>query len=66
MPTHIFYQTVEDLIEAAQAGNPEIKLFHTGVFDGKYPTPEVTEEYLQFVEKCGRGAQANKISLPKI
>jgi amidophosphoribosyltransferase len=62
----LFYQTVEDLIAAAKAGNPDIENFHTGVFDGHYPTPEVTEEYLQFVENSGRGNQFNKISLPKI
>ena len=62
----LFYQTVEDLIEAARAGNPDIKEFHAGVFNGIYPTPEVTEEYLAFVENSGRGAQANQISLPKI
>ncbi|MCF7918106.1 amidophosphoribosyltransferase [Candidatus Gracilibacteria bacterium] len=53
----LFYQTVEDLVAAAKAGNPEIKQFHTGVFDGHYVTPEVTEAYLQEVEFQGRGLQ---------
>jgi len=53
----LFYQTVKDLISAAQTGNPEIKKFHTGVFDGNYVTPEVTEDYLKKVEMSGRGAQ---------
>ena len=53
----LFYQKIEDLVEACQIGNPEIKAFHTGVFDGHYPTPEVTEEYLQQVENEGRGKQ---------
>ncbi|MCF7831131.1 amidophosphoribosyltransferase [Candidatus Gracilibacteria bacterium] len=56
----LFYQTVEDLVDAARAGNPEIKKFHTGVFDGGYVTPEVTEAYLLKVEKSGRGAQQRK------
>ncbi|MCF7847199.1 MAG: amidophosphoribosyltransferase [Candidatus Gracilibacteria bacterium] len=62
----LFYQTVEELVEAARAGNPEIKKFHTGMFDGKYPTPEVTPEYLDKVEFEGRGAELSngKISLP--
>jgi len=53
----LFYQKIEDLVEACRAGNPEIKKFHTGVFDGNYPTPEVTEEYLQHVACNGRGKQ---------
>ncbi len=53
----LFYQKVEDLVASARFGNPEIKKFHTGVFDGKYVTPEVTEAYLKKVEYEGRGAQ---------
>jgi amidophosphoribosyltransferase len=63
----LFYQTVPDLIEAARVGNPEVDGFHTGVFDGHYPTPEVTEELLQQVEFAGRGLQQiNQIPLPQI
>ncbi len=63
----LFYQTVPDLIEAARIGNPDVDGFHTGVFDGHYPTPEVDEALLRRVEFSGRGAQqANQISLPKI
>ncbi len=63
----LFYQTVPDLIEAARIGNPEVDGFHTGVFDGNYPTPEVNEELLKQVEFSGRGAQQNnKISFPQI
>lgn len=56
----LFYQTVEDLIEACHMGNPKVTAFHTGVFDGNYPTPEVTEEYLNQVEINGRGKQQSK------
>ncbi len=64
----LFYQTVPDLIEAARIGNPDVDGFHTGVFDGNYPTPEVTEELLNHVEFSGRGTQQkeNQISFPKI
>ena len=63
----LFYQTVPDLIESARIGNPKVDGFHTGVFDGFYPTPEVTEEYLNKVEFSGRGTQTNnKIPLPLI
>ncbi|MCF7906257.1 amidophosphoribosyltransferase [Candidatus Gracilibacteria bacterium] len=60
----LFYQTVEDLVAAAKAGNPKIKKFHTGVFDGGYVTPEVTEDYLQQVEREGRGAKQRDSDLP--
>jgi amidophosphoribosyltransferase len=60
----LFYQKVEDLVAAAKAGNPKIKKFHTGVFDGKYVTPEVTEKYLQKVEREGRGAKQRDSELP--
>ncbi len=63
----LFYQTVPDLIEAARVGNPEVDGFHTGVFDGHYPTPEVDEELLRKVEFSGRGTQkSNKIPFPQI
>ncbi len=55
----LFYQTVEDLVESCRIGNPDVDGFHTGVFDGFYPTPEVTEELLNQVEFSGRGAQSN-------
>ncbi len=62
----LFYQKIEDLVASARAGNPLIKKFHTGVFDGKYVTPEVTEKYLQKVEFAGRGAKQrdSELSLP--
>lgn len=62
----LFYQKVEDLVESARAGNPEIKKFHTGVFDGGYVTPEVTEEFLQKVEFEGRGVQQKRQEIPLI
>lgn len=54
----LFYQKVEDMVESAKAGNPEVDGFHTGVFDGFYPTPEVTEELLKKTE-------ANKLAQQK-
>ncbi len=64
----LFYQTVPDLIAAAKAGNPEVDGFHTGVFDGNYPTPEVTPEFLEKWEFEGRGKKVleDKIPLPRI
>ena len=47
----LFYQTVEDMTEAASYGNRDIKQFCTGCFDERYVTPEVTEELLRKVER---------------
>ncbi len=58
----LFYQKIENLVESARVGNPDVDGFHTGVFDGGYVTPEVTEEYLQKVEFEGRGASSQKSS----
>ncbi|MBP9717780.1 amidophosphoribosyltransferase [Candidatus Gracilibacteria bacterium] len=52
----MFYQKLEDLKEAVQTGNPEIKNFCMACLDGKYPTPEVTEEMLTEVERARKMA----------
>jgi amidophosphoribosyltransferase len=46
----LFYQELEDLFDAVQEGNPEIKKFCMACFDGKYPTADVTEEVLREAE----------------
>ena len=43
----LFYQSLPDLIEAVQEGNPDIKEFDTSCFSGIYPTGGVTSEYLE-------------------
>lgn len=52
----LFYQGMDNLIDTAKAGNPDIKQFCTGCFNGKYVTDEVTPEFLEEVEQSGRGA----------
>ena len=42
----LIYQDLEDLIVSSSDGNSEIKEFDCAVFDGKYITGDVTEEYL--------------------
>ena len=42
-------QTLDDLIDTVQAGNPEINEFETSIFTGKYITPLV-ENYLEDLE----------------
>lgn len=43
----LFYQDINDLIEAVWQGNKNIKEFDTSCFSGCYVTGDVTEDYLQ-------------------
>lgn len=52
----LFYQDLNDLVDACRTGNPKIKNFCTGCFNGKYPTPEVTEKVLRRAEET-RGCE---------
>ena len=45
----LIYQTLEDLIDTAKFGNPDISEFETSIFTGKYITPLV-ENYLEELE----------------
>jgi len=45
----LIYQTLEDLIDTVQYGNPKIKEFETSIFTGDYITP-LGENYLQDLE----------------
>lgn len=45
----LIYQSLEDLIDTVQYGNPDIKEFETSIFTGDYITP-LGENYLQDLE----------------
>ena len=45
----LIYQTLEDLINSVQEGNPEINNFETSIFTGQYPTP-LDDGYLEKLE----------------
>jgi amidophosphoribosyltransferase len=47
----LFYQTVRDMIKAARHGNMEIKRFEDSCFTGDYVTGDISEEYLDKLEK---------------
>ena len=53
----LVYQDLGDLIKAARKGNPAIKEFDTSVFDGRYVTGDVTQNYLDDIEKLRNDAQ---------
>jgi len=46
----LVYQDLDDLIETARHGNPEVKQFDASVFDGNYVTGDITRDYLDFIE----------------
>jgi len=50
----LFYQTLEDTIASAQFGNPEIKEFDCSCFSGEYVTGNITEGYLENLERSKR------------
>ncbi len=47
----LIYQDLDDLIEAARQGNPAIEDFDTSCFDGRYVTGDVSQVYLDHIEK---------------
>ena len=47
----LFYQDLDDLVEAVQAGNPDIGCFDTSCFSGEYVTGDITPDYLAQLEK---------------
>ena len=42
----LIYQEVEDLVDAASEGNPDIDRFEMSVFTGEYVTGDVSDDYL--------------------
>jgi len=45
----LFYQTVDDLIDAVRKGNPRLREFDTSCFTGDYVTGGVTSDYLEAI-----------------
>jgi len=45
----LIYQDLDDLVRAAQQGNPSIREFDTSVFNGNYLTGDITDEYLKVI-----------------
>ncbi len=46
----LFYQKIEDLLESAIKGNPDVTNYCYACMGGKYPTKDITEEMLQKAE----------------
>jgi len=47
----LFYQDLDDLIEAVWQGNKSIKEFDTSCFSGCYVTGDITQDYLDSLDK---------------
>ncbi|ABV86946.1 amidophosphoribosyltransferase [Shewanella pealeana] len=57
----MIFQSLPDLIEAVRKENPSIKRFETSVFDGKYVTNDVNQEYLDYITQLRNDdAKANR------
>ncbi|MDV4143944.1 MULTISPECIES: amidophosphoribosyltransferase [Shimia] len=56
----LFYQKLEDLIWAAQEGNPDIAQFDCSCFDGNYVTGSISDDYLGALENSSRVSQKIK------
>ena len=46
----LFYQDLEDLVEAVKKKVKGIERFDTSVFNGEYVTGDVSQDYLQYIE----------------
>ncbi len=52
----LIYQDLDDLIEAARAGNPNITQFDTSCFTGDYVTGDISSDYLDRVSSARNDA----------
>ncbi|MEZ5557440.1 MAG: amidophosphoribosyltransferase [Pseudomonadales bacterium] len=43
----LIYQRIEDLVQSAREGNPDVTQFDCSVFDGKYVTGDIDDSYLE-------------------
>jgi amidophosphoribosyltransferase len=56
----LVYQEIEDLVDCAREGNPDIKQFDCSVFNGEYITGDIDNQYLDALHE--RRNDASKIS----
>jgi amidophosphoribosyltransferase len=56
----LFYQTVDDLIDAVRQGNPRLREFDTSCFTGDYVTGGVTSDYLEQIAVARNDAAKQK------
>lgn len=55
----LFFQDLDDLIEAVRKKAPAISQFDTSVFNGEYVTGDINEDYLKHIESLRNDATRN-------
>jgi amidophosphoribosyltransferase len=61
----LIYQDLDDLIEAARAGNPLISQFDTSCFTGDYVTGDISSDYLDRVSSARNDAAKLAREMPE-
>ena len=56
----LIYQTIDDLLSVAHQLNPSIRQFDASCFTGVYVTGDVKTDYLDDLERQGRGASRTR------
>ena len=56
----LFYQDLNDLIDAVKSESPSISKFDSSCFDGKYITGDVNEDYLLALDELRNDAEKRK------
>lgn len=52
----LLYQDLEDLVFAVKKGNKKLERFDASVFDGEYVTGDVSESYLEYIDRIRNDA----------
>ena len=56
----LFYQNLNDLIDAVKSESPSVTEFDSSCFDGKYITGDVNEDYLLALDELRNDAEKRK------
>ncbi|NVJ67989.1 MAG: amidophosphoribosyltransferase [Gammaproteobacteria bacterium] len=62
----IFYQDIEDMVEAVREGNPEIAEFDLSVFTGNYITGGIDQDYLKRLEDLRNDSAKEKSDIEDV
>lgn len=56
----VIYQDLDALEDAVRSANPELRDFETSCFNGEYITGDITEAYLDAIERARRDGRSLK------
>jgi amidophosphoribosyltransferase len=57
---YLIFQDLEDLIDSAREGNPDIRKYDASCFDGVYVTGDIDQDYLKHIEQQRSDASKRK------